>query len=136
MNGSFLFAVTVVLSVLCPMLSLDILWNNALGNQGTKTIAVGETVNWIWTESKAHTVASTNGGFTSSGIFSAVGTIYSVTFNTVGSFGFVCAIHSTMSGTIQVVAATNSPTLSPTVGPIVAPTIRPTAAAGKHGHLL
>ena len=43
----------------------------------------------------------------------------SVTFNTVGSFGFVCLSHSSMKGAIKVVAAA-TPTAAPAVSPWLA----------------
>lgn len=93
--------------------TVDLDWSTGVGNQGTTTIAPGDTVRWTWVDSLPHTVTSTDGGFTSSSTVAGNGFTYEVTFNDVGSFPYDCAIHSSMRGTISVVASAPVPLLSP-----------------------
>jgi plastocyanin len=65
------------------------------------TIAVGTTVTWTNTGQRRHTVTSTDGGFTSSGTLSS-GDTYAQTFGTAATFAYICAIHTSMKGTITV----------------------------------
>lgn len=69
--------------------------------QANITIAVGTTVTWTNTGRRAHTVTSGDGSFGSDGSL-ASGATYAHTFDAAGSFGYICAIHSDMSGTITV----------------------------------
>ncbi|MEN9558765.1 MAG: hypothetical protein RL141_1134 [Candidatus Parcubacteria bacterium] len=63
------------------------------------TIKRGTTVTWTNDDSMDHTVKGS--GFDSGML--APGQSYSHTFNTVGSFDYVCSIHPTMQGTVNVV---------------------------------
>jgi plastocyanin len=65
------------------------------------TVAAGTTVTWTNSDSAGHTVKSTDGGFASSGTLKK-GDSYSITFDKAGTFPYVCAIHSSMTGTITV----------------------------------
>ena len=102
-------------------------WARNVGNQGTTSISVGDTVTWTWTDSRTHTVTSSS--FTSSSSMSGSGSTYSYTFNTAGSYSYSCSIHSMMQGVISV--ATPSPTLAPTRQPTQQPTQQPTGAAAR-----
>eukprot|EP00600_Ochromonadales_sp_CCMP1393_P000260 CAMPEP_0174979900 /NCGR_PEP_ID=MMETSP0004_2-20121128/15056_1 /TAXON_ID=420556 /ORGANISM="Ochromonas sp., Strain CCMP1393" /LENGTH=465 /DNA_ID=CAMNT_0016231515 /DNA_START=77 /DNA_END=1475 /DNA_ORIENTATION=- len=86
-------------------------WYVTVGDQGTTTIAVGDTVKWTWTDSNAHTVRSTAAGFNSGSMTSGS---FSYTFNTVGTFPYDCELHPSMQGVIEVV---NHPTMAPTAEP-------------------
>ena len=84
---------------------------------------------WTWTEDRTHTVTSDS--FTSSSTMSTTGSTHSVTFDTAGTFDYVCSIHSQMLGSIVVVevpvptaAGSASPTPEPT-GPTASPTSMP-----------
>jgi len=97
----------------------------------TVTINVGDTVTWNWVGQNPHTVTADDGSFDSpqqtSGSFSH-------TFNTAGTFEYICEVHGqSMSGTV-VVQAAGQPTAaaSPTTVAAASPTPRPatTPAAG------
>lgn len=104
-------------------------WNRQVGNQGTTTINVGDTVQWTWTEAVGHTVTSQGSpSFTSSSTVSTNGYTYSVTFTSSGSYSYHCSIHNMMQGVISVVVATSSPTRSPTRTPTRTPTYLPSVA--------
>ena len=72
------------------------------------TIKVGDTVTWTW-EGGAHTVTSganctSDGMFGTDGIQSAVGSTFTHTFTTAGTFEYFCVPHCSlgMKGTIVV----------------------------------
>ncbi len=64
------------------------------------TVAAGTTVTWTNTGAATHTVKWSDGTPESSGLTS--GATYQRTFDTAGSFPYVCGIHGSMSGTITV----------------------------------
>jgi plastocyanin len=64
------------------------------------TVSINTTVKWTNKDSMAHTVTADDGTF-DSGTVSAGGT-YSHTFTKAGTFGYHCAIHSGMTGTVIV----------------------------------
>jgi plastocyanin len=64
------------------------------------TIHVGDAVTWTNTSSRTHTATSDDGEWDTSSI--GPGTQRSQTFNTAGTFGYHCAIHPSMEGTIVV----------------------------------
>lgn len=72
----------------------------------TLTIAVGDTVTWTNTDPVSHTATSVNGAFDSGDI--GTGESYSLTFNSAGTYEYLCTPHPTMTGTIVVVAPTPS----------------------------
>ena len=63
------------------------------------TVAVGGTVTWTNSDSETHTVTF-DGGPDCGDI--AQGASVSRTFDTAGSFGYICTIHPTMRGTVVV----------------------------------
>lgn len=72
--------------------------------QFSKTITVGDTVEWMWTSPHNHNV-TTNPGSTetfASPTSNVVGNMYSHTFTLVGSNSYKCTVHSAMNGTITV----------------------------------
>lgn len=74
---------------------------NATQNMAVDTIAVGGMVTWTWTTPTTHTVTATGSPtFGSSGNISS-GT-FQVTFNTAGSYAYLCSIHPSMTGTVVV----------------------------------
>ncbi len=97
--------------------TVDLNWSLFLTNNDA-TIQPGDTVRWTWTDSTPHDVFSSDGGFTSSAIFTGIGTMYSVTFPTAGSYPYHCTVHGVgnMNGTITVVAAAPVPALSSPLG--------------------
>lgn len=66
----------------------------------TLTVAAGTTVTWTNDDSMAHTATSSDGTFDTTTI--AAGATAKVTFDTPGTFEYVCAFHPGMRGTIVV----------------------------------
>jgi plastocyanin len=100
----------------------DDVYVDGTSGTNTTTINVGDTVLWTWSGSNDHTVSSTSAEAFDSLAPKASGT-FSHTFNTAGSFAYICGIHGTaMAGTI-VVQAAQAPTNTP-----VPPTSTPPAA--------
>ena len=105
--------------------------DGASGNS-TTTITAGDTVQWTWTGSHQHTVDSNTGGESfSSGAERTSGT-FSHTFDTPGTYTYICAVHGTsMQGTIVVIAGaepTNTPEPQETTTPSVDATDTPSPA--------
>ena len=65
------------------------------------SVAVGGTVTWTNLDNQAHTVTSNDGGPLSSGNIPSDGT-YEGTFDTAGTFNYICALHPFMKGTVEV----------------------------------
>jgi plastocyanin len=63
-------------------------------------VKVGDTVTWINKDSYDHTVKASNGEFDSGTI--AKGAEFSFTFTKEGKYEYSCAIHTFMTGTINV----------------------------------
>ena len=79
---------------------------------------MGDSVRWTLTDDRQHTVTSSDGGFASSGNIQGSGTTYTVTFQSVGSFSYLCDIHNMMRGVISVAGTpTSSPTAIPSANP-------------------
>ena len=71
--------------------------NNYSFSPSNATVASGQTVTWVF-ETGAH--SATTSAF-NSGI-RTMGQTYSFTFNTSGTFNYVCSIHSGMTGSVTV----------------------------------
>lgn len=69
-------------------------------NPATLTVPVGTTVTWTNQDEEPHTLAAKDGSLHSPGI-DTHGT-YSFTFNTPGSYDYICSIHPFMTGTVVV----------------------------------
>jgi LPXTG-motif cell wall-anchored protein len=72
------------------------------------TIHVGDTVTWTNHGPSAHTATADNGSF-NTGVLQK-GQSASHTFNTAGTFSYICSIHPFMHGTVVVLANTTSTT--------------------------
>jgi plastocyanin len=72
------------------------------------TINVGDTVTWTNNDSATHTATATDGSFDTGEL--AQGASGSVTFDTAGTFNYICSIHPQMTGTIIVQEAGGEPT--------------------------
>ena len=70
---------------------------------GSVTIAVGDTVTWTNGDPQNHTATADDSSWDTSTI--ANGASKSITFGTAGTFGYHCAIHPAMTGTVVVAAA-------------------------------
>jgi plastocyanin len=75
-------------------------------------VTVGTTITWTNNDTTSHTVTSDTGVFDSGTL--APGSTFKFTFTQAGTFAYHCNIHSTMKGTITVVAATPTPTATGT----------------------
>lgn len=64
------------------------------------TIAVGSEVTWTNNDGPAHSVVATDGSFSSDRL--GTGESFSNTFDTAGTFDYVCGIHASMTGTVIV----------------------------------
>ena len=64
-------------------------------------VAAGDTVTWTNDDDAPHTVTFDDDALTDSGELSK-GDTYEVTFDTAGSYSYVCAIHPDMKATVTV----------------------------------
>ena len=80
----------------------------------TLTIATGDTVTWTNDDPAVHTATSTTGAFDSGDLVQ--GASFSVTFDTPGTYDYLCTPHPTMTGQIVVLAAAPAPTVAPSPG--------------------
>jgi plastocyanin len=83
-----------------PASGTDVTIQSNAFNPDSLTIKVGETVTWTNKDSYAHTVTSDKGVFDSGNI--ASGATFSFTFNTEGTYGYHCSIHTSMTAKIIV----------------------------------
>lgn len=70
------------------------------------TVTVGQTVSWHNADATAHTATSfsTGAGSFGTGAISPGGTSVPKAMNTAGSFDYRCTIHTSMTGTLVVIA--------------------------------
>ncbi len=84
------------------------------------SVSVGETVTWSNDDTAAHTVTSGTNLDGPDGIFDSslflAGTTFEVTFDTEGTFPYICMVHPWMVGEVIVKGTTVTPT--PTPAPI------------------
>lgn len=66
----------------------------------TVTVTAGDSVAFVNDDDEAHTVTATGGAFDSKAIDTHGRWEY--TFQTAGTFGYICAVHPSMKGTIVV----------------------------------
>lgn len=92
----------------------------------TVTVNVGDSVTWTNNDSTAHTATAGGGSFDTGTI--GAGQTATVTFDTAGTFAYLCSIHPQMAGTVVVqgAAVTPAPTAAPTTGGGVTITPAPT----------
>jgi plastocyanin len=70
------------------------------------SIAIGDTVHWLWDDAAPHSTTS-DAGVWDSGVHTGAGFVFDHTFTSSGSFPYHCAIHGAsggvgMSGTVTV----------------------------------
>jgi plastocyanin len=65
------------------------------------TVARGSTVTWVNADATAHTVDSATGSELQSGEI-AGGATFEQTFSMPGTYEYICAIHPSMQGTVEV----------------------------------
>ncbi len=66
----------------------------------TATVAVGTTITWTNEQDFAHTVTADDGSFDSGDL--ATGDTFEHTFDSPGTFAYVCSIHPNMAGSVVV----------------------------------
>jgi plastocyanin len=64
------------------------------------TVAIGTVVTWKFEDSAQHTVKADNGAFTSKPLNN--NQTYAFTFNTAGTYSYICSIHQYMTGSVTV----------------------------------
>ena len=79
----------------------------------TITVPVGTTVRWTNNDGPAHTSTSDPGGAVWDSGNLSNGQTYSYTFNTVGDYAYICAIHPSMKGMVKVAPVSGVPSISP-----------------------
>lgn len=67
----------------------------------TVAVAVGDTITWTNKDTAAHTVTSDGDGPLDSGTLRE-GATYEATFERPGRYAYICSIHPTMKGTVEV----------------------------------
>lgn len=105
----------------------DILMAGRVFSPRSLTVDVGTVVRWRNNDSREHTVTANDRSF-DSGLM-AVGATFVRTFSVAGTYGYICAIHPDMTGTIAV-RATGGGTPPPPPPPTPAPTPRPPLPPG------
>lgn len=87
-------------------------WFMGVSNaQASRTIDVGDTVMWMWTDAAMpHTVTNLAGAHETfdSGMLTGAGQSFSHTFTTAGVSAYRCTFHASMQGTITVNALSNA----------------------------
>jgi plastocyanin len=81
----------------------------------TLTVPQGTTVVWTDTGEASHTVSAVDDSFGSDIL--GPGTTYANTFDTPGTFAYVCRIHAEMQAQVIVTADPNAPSASPIPAP-------------------
>ena len=78
--------------------------HNGSQNPAVDTIAAGSAITWTWNAAGSHSIQSTGApSFTNGALQSAANATYVVTFNTPGTYNYICGVHgSAMSGRIVV----------------------------------
>jgi len=71
----------------------------------TVVIGINNTVKWVNYDSMPHTVTAVNGSFDSGNLDPGQSFVH--TFNTPGTYVYVCIYHHWMEGTVIVIASTN-----------------------------
>src|SRR5688500_8195131 len=104
--------------------TVDVSIQNFAFQPQNATILVGSTVRWTNSDASAHT-ATSPGNWDSGNL--AQNQTFSHTFNTAGSFNYICSYHPGMTGNITVVLpGQNTPTPLPTNTPQATNTPAPT----------
>lgn len=98
-----LMVALLVASITTAQDTFTVDWDQMVGGDGTFTIAVGDTVLWVWANGNPHSVTTTGGteSFDST-ILTGMGTEFEFTFTAPGSTDYVCDVHAIMTGTITV----------------------------------
>ena len=76
------------------------------------TINVGDSVTWTNNDGASHTASSTSGPESFDSGTLAGSAFFNYTFNTAGTYDYQCNIHTSMTGSITVMAPNNPPEVS------------------------
>jgi plastocyanin len=99
------------------------------------SVQAGDTVTWVNNDTVAHTATATDGSFDTGSI--APGSSASITFSTAGTFSYICSIHPSMSGSVDVAAAGGGGTgTEPTDTPVELPDTGAGTTAGGNASTL
>ena len=79
-------------------------------------VAPGDTVNWVWEGAAAHTVTAEKNQTESFDSGDRTTGTYSRVFNNAGRFKYVCRVHPTMRGAVEVGSPPFPDTTLPTLG--------------------
>jgi plastocyanin len=117
----------VLVACACPALSQQHIVNAfccafqdpANGNSNVSIVPVGTTVKWVRTDFFPHTVTNgTGGGDPNAGLIfngnlAGAATMFTFTFNTIGTYPYYCVFHEfmNMNGTVHVLPAASSTTV-------------------------
>ena len=82
--------------------SVNVTINNYAFSPTTLSVTKGTTVTWTNEDSVAHTVTAVGGTAGPSSSLLSTGQSYSYTFNQVGTFAYVCTVHSNMAASVTV----------------------------------
>jgi plastocyanin len=112
-----------------PQAAAEVRMANSTFRPASLTVDAGTAVRFVNDDDRDHTVTASAGGF-NSGLLGA-GSTWTRTFSTPGTFGYLCAFHPDMTGTIAVRSSSGgTPPPAPAPTPAPAATPRPTAAPG------
>jgi len=85
-----------------PTATNSVVISNFSFSPASITIKKGTTVTWTNKDSTAHTVTENDGKDGPKSTTLDPGQNYSFTFNTAGSFAYICSIHPNMTGNVTV----------------------------------
>lgn len=101
-----LLAVLMIAGMMSAQTTFPLDWEQGvMGGDASFTVAVGDTVEWTWSNGAPHTVTSLAGATEAfdSGVLTGMGTTFAYTFLSPGSNDYQCDVHpSNMFGTITV----------------------------------
>lgn len=85
-----------------PVATTNVDIQNFIFTPASITVKKGSTVTWTNSDSSAYTVTEIDGQSGPDSQRLAKGQSYAFTYNTVGTFKYVCSLHPDMKGTVTV----------------------------------
>ncbi|GGU47289.1 cupredoxin domain-containing protein [Streptomyces violascens] len=85
-----------------PAATAQVAIANFAFSPATLNISRGTTVTWTNQDSDPHTVTSTDSGGPLNSPMLSQSDTYSFTFNSAGTFSYICTVHPAMQGTVVV----------------------------------
>ena len=142
MRGLITLAVIALGALAAPARAADVTIQNFSFMPSSITIAQGDTVKWTWAGPDTnHSVTSNPGqvdsfdsdpGRTPSSLDHPPGDTFSHTFNTPGTFTYLCKVHSFMTGKVVVNGPAGPDTTPPTISKVSATGGRKCRKGQKH----